>query len=148
MLVLFLILWDMRAALIVALLLPMTAAAAFLLMGWQGVTANLMSLGGLAIAIGMVVDGAIVITENISRHMREKAGPSQSRLEIAYEAAREVIRPVAFVFLIIIIVLPAAVLAGVDRRQDVQAAGPDDDLRPGRLAGHHADGDPGPGRDV
>ncbi|MEI7835444.1 MAG: CusA/CzcA family heavy metal efflux RND transporter [Planctomycetota bacterium] len=103
-LVLFLILWDMRAALIVALLLPMTAAAAFILMGWQGVTANLMSLGGLAIAIGMVVDGAIVITENISRHMREKALTDQSRLEIAYEATREVIRPVAFVFLLIIIV--------------------------------------------
>jgi cobalt-zinc-cadmium resistance protein CzcA len=103
-LVLFLILWDIRAALIVALLLPLTAAAAFLLMGWQGVTANLMSLGGLAIAIGMVVDGAIVITENITRHMREKAGSGQSRLEIAYEAAREVVRPVAFAFLIIIIV--------------------------------------------
>lgn len=103
-LVLFLILWDIRAALIVALLLPLTAAAAFLLMGWQGVTANLMSLGGLAIAIGMVVDGAIVITENITRHMREKAGSSQTRLEIAYEAAREVVRPVAFAFLIIIIV--------------------------------------------
>ena len=103
-LILFLILWDMRAALIVALLLPMTAAAAFLLMDWQGVTANLMSLGGLAIAIGMVVDGAIVITENISRHMREKALSDQSRLEIAYEATREVIRPVAFVFLLIIIV--------------------------------------------
>lgn len=102
-LVLFLILWDIRAALIVALLMPLTAAAAFLLMGWQGVTANLMSLGGLAIAIGMVVDGAIVITENIARHMREKADSTQSRLEIAYEAAREVIRPVAFVFLIIII---------------------------------------------
>ena len=102
-LVLFLILWDIRAALIVALLLPLTAAAAFLLMGWQGVTANLMSLGGLAIAIGMVVDGAIVITENITRHMREKADSSESRLEIAYEAAREVVRPVAFVFLIIII---------------------------------------------
>ena len=102
-LVLFLILWDIRAALIVALLMPLTAAAAFLLMSWQGVTANLMSLGGLAIAIGMVVDGAIVITENITRHMREKADSSQSRLEIAYEAAREVVRPVAFVFLIIII---------------------------------------------
>jgi cobalt-zinc-cadmium resistance protein CzcA len=73
-------------------------------MGWQGVTANLMSLGGLAIAIGMVVDGAIVITENISRHMREKALTDQSRLEIAYEATREVIRPVTFVFLLIIIV--------------------------------------------
>ena len=103
-LILFLILWDMRAALIVALLLPMTAAAAFILMGWQGLTANLMSLGGLSIATGMVVDGAIVITENISRHMREKALSSQSRVEIAYEATKEVIRPVAFVFLLIIIV--------------------------------------------
>ena len=103
-LILFLILWDMRAALIVALLLPMTAAAAFILMGWQGLTANLMSLGGLAIALGMIVDGAIVITENISRHMREKANSSQSRLEIAYDAAKEVVRPVAFSFLIIVIV--------------------------------------------
>lgn len=103
-LILFLILWDLRAALIVALLLPMTAAAAFILMGWQGLTANLMSLGGLAIAMGMIVDGAIVITENIARHMREKANSDQSRLEIAYEAAKEVVRPVAFSFLIIVIV--------------------------------------------
>lgn len=103
-LILFLILWDLRAALIVAVLLPMTAAAAFILMGWQGLTANLMSLGGLAIALGMIVDGAIVITENISRHMREKANSGQSRLEIAYEAAKEVVRPVAFSFLIIVIV--------------------------------------------
>jgi cobalt-zinc-cadmium resistance protein CzcA len=102
--ILFVILWDLRAALIVASLLPLTAAATFLLMGWQGVTANLMSLGGLSIAIGIVVDGAIVITENIARHMREKAVPSLSRLEIAYEAAREVVRPVAFAFLIIVIV--------------------------------------------
>ncbi|MCL2640498.1 MAG: efflux RND transporter permease subunit, partial [Phycisphaerales bacterium] len=88
----------------VAALLPMTAAAVFILMGWQGVTANLMSLGGLAIAIGVVVDGAIIITENISRHMREKALSNLSRMEIAYEAAREVIRPVAFVFLLIILI--------------------------------------------
>ncbi|MCE5279356.1 MAG: CusA/CzcA family heavy metal efflux RND transporter [Planctomycetaceae bacterium] len=103
-LILFLILWDVRAALIVAALLPMTAAAAFLLMGWQGVTANLMSLGGLCVAIGMVVDGAIVITENILRHMREKALTGLSRAQIACEAAGEVIRPVAFSFLLVIIV--------------------------------------------
>ena len=82
----------------------MTAAAAFILMGWQGLTANLMSLGGLAIALGMIVDASIVVTENISRHMREKAHSGQSRLEIAYEAAREVVRPVVFSFLIIVIV--------------------------------------------
>lgn len=102
--VLFLILWDIRAALIVAVLLPLTAAATFLLMGWQGLTANLMSLGGLSIAIGMVVDGAIVITENVSRHMREQALSPQTRMEIAYAATKEVIRPVVFIFLLIIIV--------------------------------------------
>ena len=115
--ILFLILWDLRAALVVALLLPLTAAATFLLMGWQGVTANLMSLGGLAIAIGMVVDGAIVITENVARHMREQASTSLSRLEIAFEAAREVARPVSFAFLIIVIVcLPLFALQSMEGR--------------------------------
>ncbi len=103
-LVLFVVLWDLRAALTVALSLPMTAAAAFLLMDWQGVTANLMSLGGLTIAIGMVVDGAIVVVENIARHMREKAETDLSRIQITLEAVREVARPVIFAILIIIIV--------------------------------------------
>jgi cobalt-zinc-cadmium resistance protein CzcA len=102
--ILFIILWDIRAAITVALSLPLTAAIAFLLMGWQGVTANLMSLGGLAIAIGMVVDGAIIVTENIARHMRELADVDQSRTEIALAAAKEVARPVTFAILIIVIV--------------------------------------------
>ena len=113
--VLFLVLWDFRAALTVALALPMTAAVAFLLMGWQGVTANLMSLGGLAIAIGMVVDGAIVVTENIARHMQEKAGSDLSRAEIAFQALREVARPVIFAILIIIVVfLPLFTLQSLE----------------------------------
>ena len=102
--ILFLILWDFRAAIIVAILLPLTAAATFVLMGWQGVTANLMSLGGLAIAIGMVVDGAIVITENVARHMREQADSALSRTEIAFGALKEVAQPVVFAILIILIV--------------------------------------------
>ena len=102
--VLFLLLWDLRAALTVAISLPLTAAVAFLLMGQQGVTANLMSLGGFAIAIGMVVDGSIVVTENIARHLREKGDSDLSRTEIAFEAVREVARPVIFAILIIIIV--------------------------------------------
>ena len=102
--VLFVVLWDLRAAATVAVSLPLTAAVAFLLMGWQGVTANLMSLGGLVIAIGMVVDGAIVVTENISRHMREKGDSDLSRVEIALGAVREVARPVVFAILIIMIV--------------------------------------------
>ncbi|MCG3179518.1 MAG: Cobalt-zinc-cadmium resistance protein CzcA [Phycisphaerae bacterium] len=113
--VLFLIMWDLRAALTVAVSIPVTAAAAFLLMGWQEVTANLMSLGGLAIALGMIVDASIVVTENIARHMREKAGSPLSRTEIAYEALREVARPVVFSILIIIIVfLPLFALESME----------------------------------
>jgi cobalt-zinc-cadmium resistance protein CzcA len=103
-LVLFVILWDIRAALVVAISLPMTAAATFLTMGWQGITGNLMSLGGLVIAIGMIVDGAIVVTENIARHMREEADSDASRVPIAFEAVREVARPVIFALLIIVVV--------------------------------------------
>jgi len=103
-LVLFVILWDFRAALAVAISLPITAAVTFLLMGWRGVTGNLMSLGGLVVAIGMVVDGSIVVVENIARHMREEADSDASRIPIALEALREVARPVIFAILIILIV--------------------------------------------
>ncbi|HOD84018.1 MAG: Cobalt-zinc-cadmium resistance protein CzcA [Planctomycetes bacterium ADurb.Bin126] len=113
--ILFLILWDFRAALTVAFSIPLTAAAAFLLMGWQGVTANLMSLGGLAIALGMIVDASIVVTENIARHMREMGDSPLSRTEIALEALREVARPVVFSILIIIIVfLPLFALESME----------------------------------
>ena len=103
-LVLFLFLGNLRASVIVALSLPLTALFAFVLMGWQGVTANLMSLGGLAIAVGMIVDASIVISENIARHLNEKADTDDSRVEIVYEAVREVARPVLFAILIIVIV--------------------------------------------
>ncbi len=103
-LVLFIFLWDIRAALTVAVSLPLTAGIAFILMDRQGVTANLMSLGGLVIAIGMIVDGAIVVTENIARHMQEKANSDKSRIVVAFEAVREVARPVMFAILIIIVV--------------------------------------------
>ena len=102
--VLFLFLGNLRASFIVALSLPLTAFTAFILMGWQGVTANLMSLGGLAIAIGMIVDASIVITENIARHLSEKVDSDLPRTRIVYEAVREVARPVLFAVLIIVIV--------------------------------------------
>jgi cobalt-zinc-cadmium resistance protein CzcA len=102
--VLFLFLGNLRASFIVALSLPLTALTAFILMGWQGVTANLMSLGGLAIAIGMIVDAPIVISENIARHLAEKAGSGLERRQIVYEAVREVARPILFAILIIVIV--------------------------------------------
>jgi cobalt-zinc-cadmium resistance protein CzcA len=103
-LILFIVLWDIRAALAVAISLPITVATAFLIMGWRGMTGNLMSLGGLVIAIGMVVDMPIVVIENIARHMREKADSDASRIFIAAEAMREVIRPAIFAILIIVIV--------------------------------------------
>ncbi|MHC4510389.1 MAG: efflux RND transporter permease subunit, partial [Planctomycetota bacterium] len=102
--ILFVLLWDLRAALTVAASLPLTAAATFALMDWRGVTANLMSLGGLVIAVGMVVDAAIIVTENITRHMGEEARTSESRTEIAFGAVREVARPVIFAVLIMVVV--------------------------------------------
>ena len=102
--ILFLLLGNFRGAVIVALSLPFTAFFTFIMMGWQNVTANLMSLGGLAIAIGMVVDASIVVAENIARHLTERAGSGTPRLIIIQEAVREVARPVVFAIMIIIIV--------------------------------------------
>jgi cobalt-zinc-cadmium resistance protein CzcA len=102
--VLFLFLGNLRTSLIVALSLPFTAFITFILMGWQGVTANLMSLGGLAIAIGMIVDASIVISENITRHLSERSGTSTPRVVIVYEAVQEVAKPIIFAILIIVIV--------------------------------------------
>ena len=102
--ILFILLGNFRGAVIVALSLPFTALFTFIMMGWQNVTANLMSLGGLAIAIGMVVDASIVVAENIARHLTERGGSGTPRLTIIHEAVREVARPVVFAILIIIIV--------------------------------------------
>ena len=104
-LILFLFLWDLRGALVVAMSLPMTAALVFLLMGSTGVTANLMTLGGLAIAIGMVVDGTIVVVENIVAMMRDPGNRKKSRTEIAMAATREVARPIFFSIMVIILVI-------------------------------------------
>ena len=104
-LVLFVFLGNFRGAVIVALALPLTAFITFILMGWQGVTANLMSLGGLALALGMVVDASIVVTENIARFLTERAGSQVPKKSIVFEAIAEVARPILFSILIIIIVL-------------------------------------------
>lgn len=113
--ILFILLWDIRAALTVAVSLPLIAAVTFLLMDAYDVTANLMSLGGLVIAIGLVVDGAIIVTENIARHMREQADSDLSRMTIAFDAIREVARPVIFAIIIIIVVfLPLFTLESLE----------------------------------
>lgn len=97
--VLFLFLFELRSAFIVILSLPLSLFIAFLLMNYYDISANLMSLSGLAIAVGMIVDGTIVIVENSFRKLHDK--PDLSRLEVISESAKEVATPVTFAVLII-----------------------------------------------
>lgn len=113
-LVLLVFMGGLRPSIVVALSIPFSVLFAFLLMGRFGVSANLMSLGGLAIAIGMMVDGTIVMVENIDRMLRE-AGPEESRLHVIARACYEVGRPIVFAISIIILVfLPLFTLQGVE----------------------------------
>jgi cobalt-zinc-cadmium resistance protein CzcA len=111
-----LFLGDLRAALTVALILPLAALLTFILMHRFGLSANLMSLGGLAIAIGMLVDAAVVVVENIVSHMAVHNHATRlPRLHLIYRAAREVSVPVTSGILIIIIVfLPLLTLQGLE----------------------------------
>lgn len=112
-LALVLVVGNIRTALVCALSLPMTALIAFILMDVSSVTANLMSLGGLAIAIGMVVDGSIVVAENITRRLRQSEGAPSVGLYV--DAVREVARPIVFSILIIVFVfLPLFTLEGME----------------------------------
>ena len=113
--VLLFFLGNIRTAVIVALSLPICALTAIICMGLSGISANLMSLGGIGIAIGMLGDGAIVMVENIYRHLNAGTGQQRGRMEIAAAAAREVSRPIVFSIAIIIVVfLPLFTLEGVE----------------------------------
>jgi len=113
-LVLFIFLGNLRAALTVALILPLSALLTFILMNQFGLSANLMSLGGLTIAIGMLVDAAVVVVENIVTHQeQDKAG--LPKLHIIYRAVQEVSVPVISGILIIMTVfLPLLTLEGLE----------------------------------
>jgi cobalt-zinc-cadmium resistance protein CzcA len=102
--VLFLFLGELRSAVVVIVALPMAMLIAFILMQVTGLSANLMSLAGLAIGIGMMVDGAVVMVENAYRLLSHHKGPVDSRSEIIFKAASEVANPIAFAILIIIVV--------------------------------------------
>ncbi len=116
-LVLFLLLWDIRVALTVTLSLPLTASLTFILMKMAGLTADMMSLGGLAIALGAVVDASIVVTENIVRHYTEKSFPGENRFQIAYRAVCEVVKPIIFAILIVIVVfLPLFTMESLEKK--------------------------------
>ncbi|HMM72314.1 MAG TPA: CusA/CzcA family heavy metal efflux RND transporter [Rhodocyclaceae bacterium] len=111
---LLLLLGNLRAALVVVSILPLSAFATFLLMQQFGLSANLMSLGGLAIAIGMLVDGAVVVVENIVAHLAEPDRTSP-KLHKVYRAVCEVATPtVAGVLIILIVFLPLLTLEGLE----------------------------------
>jgi len=106
---------NVRSAFIVVLSLPICALVAVIMMGWQGVSANLMSLGGIGIGIGMLGDGSIVMVENIYRHLGKPDNQGKSKIEIIHGAATEVARPVLFSIAIIVLVfLPIFTLEGVE----------------------------------
>jgi heavy metal efflux system protein len=112
---LFLFLGNLRAALVVVLILPLASLATFLAMYVFGLSANLMSLGGLAIAIGMLVDAAVVVVENVEVHQSVAHSSGLPRLHLIYRAAAEVAVPVsAGIAVIVIVFLPLLSLQGLE----------------------------------
>ncbi len=113
-LVLLLFMGGLRPSAVVTLSIPFSIGFAFIIMNLTGMSANMMSLGGLAIAIGMMVDGTIVIVENVDRMLR-LARPGESRFHVVVQAVGEVIQPIVFAISIIIIVfIPLFALQGVE----------------------------------
>ncbi len=116
--VLFLFLGELRSALVVITALPLAMLIAFIFMSQMGLSANLMSLAGLAIGIGMMVDGAVVMVENSFRIMAERKSEGNgpvNRTAAVLTAAREVANPVSFAIGIIIIVfMPLFTLDGLE----------------------------------
>ena len=124
LLLLGLFLGNIRAALTVALVLPLAALITFILMRSVGMSANLMSLGGLAIAIGMLVDASVVVVENIVQRLAtDPIAGKLPRLHTIYRAVREVAVPVTSGILIIITVfLPLLTLQGLEGKFFVPVA--------------------------
>jgi len=109
-------LWHFRSALVAILTLPLAILLSFVAMRWIGLGSNIMSLGGIAIAIGAMIDAAIIMIENAHKHLEHDQG-AKSRKEILIEAAQEVGRPLFFSLLIITVsFLPIFTLEGQEGR--------------------------------
>jgi cobalt-zinc-cadmium resistance protein CzcA len=112
---LFLFLGDVRSSLIVVATLILTPLLTFLVMNRYGISANLMSLGGLAIAIGIMVDGSVVVVENTFAKLGQRLRSGESKNRIILEAATEVGTPVLFgVGIIILVFMPLLSLEGME----------------------------------
>lgn len=106
------LLWHWRCSLLISLTLPLAVLLSFILMRVLGVTANILSLGGIAIAIGTIVDMGIVLTENILNHING-APPGESRLQSVYRASQEVCSAITTAILTTVIgFLPVIFLVG------------------------------------
>jgi cobalt-zinc-cadmium resistance protein CzcA len=113
-LILLVFIGGFRPSVVVALAIPFSVLFATGAMKYFGISANLMSLGGLAIAIGMMVDGTIVMVENTDRLLRQ-AGPGESKTAVISRACREVVQPITFAILIVVLVfIPLFTLQGVE----------------------------------
>jgi len=113
--VLFLFLGDVRSSLIVVATLVLTPLLTFFAMNKLGISANLMSLGGLAIAIGLMVDGSVVVVENAFLQLGRQAKTGESQLRVILRAVVEVATPVIFgVGIIILVFLPLMTLQGME----------------------------------
>ena len=108
-----LFLFHFRSSLVVLVSLPIGSLVAFIVMSWQGINANIMSLGGIAIAIGAMVDGAIVMVENVHKHIEKTPLTDKNRWQVISKAAAEV-GPALFFSLLIITFsfVPVFVLEG------------------------------------
>ncbi|MBI2569025.1 MAG: efflux RND transporter permease subunit [Candidatus Schekmanbacteria bacterium] len=115
--VLFVLLGDLRAALLVTLTIPVSIALAGLLLRHFGIGLNTMTLGGLAIAVGLLVDAAIIMTENMVHRIRERRADGGDRHERTLAAAIEVAQPITFATLIVIAVfVPLFAMEGIEGR--------------------------------
>ncbi|WP_018981518.1 efflux RND transporter permease subunit [Salinimonas chungwhensis] len=110
-------LFHLRSSMVAVITLPLGILAAFIVMYIQGINANIMSLGGIAIAIGAMTDGAIVMIENMHKHMEKETVTSENRWEIVARSAAEV-GPALFFSLLIITVsfLPVFILEAQEGR--------------------------------
>jgi len=113
--ILMLFLGDLRSSVIVVCTLVVTPLVTFIIMNQLGISANLMSLGGLAIAIGLIVDGSVVVVENAFTLLAIRKGRATSRIKVVMAAAKEVATPVLFgVGIIIVVFLPLMTLQGME----------------------------------
>ncbi|NRA62537.1 MAG: efflux RND transporter permease subunit, partial [Psychrobium sp.] len=120
--VLALFLMNLRATFLVLISIPISIAIALMVMSWIGLSANLMSLGGIAVAIGMLVDGSVVMVENMFKHLnRVQVAKDQQQTDLIpsllKQAGKEVARPVFFAAMIIVVVfMPLFSFEGVEAK--------------------------------